>query len=248
MVSDVSQPTMTFYRAKGENTGVTLLVFPGGGYKKLAIDLEGTEVCDWATARGLNCVVLKYRVPDGGPHHDPKCNCETDPPHPLALQDAQRAIGLLRLRSVELGINPQKIGVVGFSAGGRLAADVSTHAHRAYEPKDEADQKSSVPNFAVLLYPGHLWDARTGQLRNDIVITPITPPTLIIQADDDPVDPVIHGQTYYRALRAHEIPAEIHTYAKGGHAFGLRRTQAPITHWPDLLEPWLSKIGMLPTS
>jgi len=245
-VKNVTRPTMTIYPPKGKNSGVTLVVFPGGGYKILAIDLEGTEVCDWATQRGITCVVLKYRVPNSGPHWDDTCNCHVMPPVNLALQDAQRAIGLLRRHAKEYHIDPGRIGVLGFSAGGHLVASVSTHTERAYAPVDAADRLSSVPDFVVALYPGHLWNEPGLTMSSDIKVTKDTPPTFIVQAEDDPVDDVRHSLTYYMALREAKVPTEMHLYARGGHAFGLRPSPNPIVKWPALMETWLHTIRILP--
>ena len=237
-VDKVSQPTMTIYSPKGRNTGVAIVVFPGGGYNILAIDLEGTEVCDWLTSKGITCVVLKYRVPctKVGPYRD----C------PTALQDAQRAVGLVRSRAAEWRIDPRRIGVLGFSAGGHLAVAISTHFEkRVYPPVDAADSESCRPDFAVALYPGHLAiPEKNFALNPDIQVTRETPPTFLLHAQDDPVDPVENTLVYYTALRRAGIPAEMHVYVKGGHAFGLRPTDAPITRWPQLVERWLAAIGM----
>ena len=157
-VDNVSRPTMTVYSAKGKNTGAAVIVFPGGGYSVLAIDLEGTEVCDWLTSKGITCVLLKYRVPNTGPHWDERCKCQVNPKAPMALEDAQRTMGLLRLHAAEYRVDPHKIGVLGFSAGGHLVTDISTHFDkRAYPNVDAADKESCRPDFAIALYPGHLW-------------------------------------------------------------------------------------------
>ena len=157
-VANVTQPTMTVYSPEGKNTGAAVVVFPGGGYQILAIDLEGTEVCDWLTSKGITCVLLKYRVPNSGMHWDERCECQVSPKSPTALEDAQRTIGLVRLHAAEWRIDPHKIGVLGFSAGGHLAVAISTHfEHRLYPPVDAADKESCRPDFAVALYPGHLW-------------------------------------------------------------------------------------------
>jgi acetyl esterase/lipase len=239
---------MTVYSPNGRNTGVAMLVFPGGGYQDLAIDLEGTEVCDWLTAKGITCVLLKYRVPNSGMHWDEKCKCQMKPRAPTALEDAQRTIRLVRSRAAEWNIDPHKIGVLGFSAGGHLVADVSTHWDtRLYAPVDAADQESCRPDFAVALYPGHLWiDEKAFTLNPDIRVTKETPPTFLVQAEDDPVDSVNHALVYYAALERAGVPVEMHLYAHGGHAFGLRRTNLPITAWPEFAEKWLATIGMLP--
>jgi acetyl esterase/lipase len=243
IVENVVRPTMTVFAAKGTRTGAAIVVFPGGGYHNLWIDIEGTEVCDWITAKGVTCVVLKYRVPGGGPYG------LTMPRVPMALQDAQRAIGLLRERGGEWGIDPHKIGVLGFSAGGHLVAWVSNEAKRRYLPVDAADKQSSRPDFAVVLYPGHIWDYEDNHYEkpaNGLRISKDAPPTFILQAQDDPVDNIHESATYYLALLKAEVPVEMHVYAHGGHAFGLRRTDQPITRWPELLESWLRTIDMLP--
>jgi len=238
-VDHVSQPTMTVYSPPGKNTGAAVVVFPGGGYNILAIDLEGTEACDWLTSRGITCVLLKYRVPcvKTGPYRD----CLT------ALQDAQRTVGLLRFQAAQWHLDPHKIGVLGFSAGGHMVAAMSTHFEkRLYPDVDAADKESCRPDFAVALYPGHLAvPERDFALNPDIRVGSRTPPTFLLQAQDDPVDPVENSLVYYAALRKAGVPAELHVYVKGGHAFGLRRTESPITQWPPLVETWLAAIGII---
>jgi len=243
--NDVSVPTMTWYPAQGENTRVTVVVFPGGGYQFLAMDSEGTEICDWLVSRGINCMLLKYRVPDSGPTM--KDGRGYFPKAPTALQDAQRTLGLVRQHAREWEVDPQKIGVIGFSAGGHLAASVSTSfAKRAYPPVDAADELSCRPDFAVVVYPGHLWTPVTElTIRSDIRVRADSPPTFLLHAEDDPVDPVKHSLTYFAELQKAGVPAEMHLYAKGGHAFGLRATQLPIGRWPELVEDWLHTIGMI---
>src|SRR5271154_554553 len=248
-VENVTRPTMTVYSPEGRNTGVAVLVFPGGGYQDLAIDLEGTEVCDWLTSKGITCVLLKYRVPSSGMHWDEWCQCQMKPKAPTALKDAQRTMGLVRLHAAEWHIDPHKIGVLGFSAGGHLAADISTHFEkRLYPSVDAADKESCRPDFAVALYPGHLWiDDKKFELNPDIRahITRQTPPTFLLQAEDDDVDNVNQSLVYYIALKDAGVPVEMHLYAHGGHAFGLRRTKLPISEWPLLVETWLGTIGMI---
>lgn len=248
MVQHVSRPTMAIYPAKGVNTGAALLVFPGGGYRVLAIDLEGTEICDWATSKGITCAVLKYRVPGSGPYWNDECNCRRDPPEPMALQDAQRAMGLLRERAARYGFSPAKVGVVGFSAGGRMVADISNHPARSYKPLDAADRLPSRPDFAIALYPGHLWDGEEGSigLTHEVAIDPKAPPTFIAQAGDDATDDVRESLTYYLALQQAKVPVEMHLYPEGGHAFGVRPTDKPISHWTALAERWMLRLGMLP--
>ncbi len=246
-VYNVSRPTMTVYSPTGKNTGVAVVVFPGGGYQMLAIDLEGTEVCDWLTAKGITCVLLKYRVPNTGMHWDERCKCQLKPKAPMALEDAQRTVGLVRFHAAEYHVDPHKVGVLGFSAGGHLVADVSTHFDkRMYAAVDAADKESCRPDFAVALYPGHLWiDGKKFELNPDVPVTRRTPPTFLLQAEDDYVDNVNQSLVYYIALKNARVPVEMHLYAQGGHAFGLRPTKFPITRWPRLVETWLGTIGVI---
>jgi acetyl esterase/lipase len=234
---------MTLYPPRGRNTGAAIVVFPGGGYQILAIDLEGTEVCDWLTSKGITCVLLKYRVPGAGQF--PKSGAY--PKSPVALEDAQRAVGLVRFRATEWRIDPHKIGVLGFSAGGHLVAAMSTHFDkRLYRAVDAADTESCRPDFAVAIYPGHMLEntSRPFQLNPAIPVTSNTPPTFLLQAEDDPVDDVENSLVYYAALKKAGVSAEMHLYAHGGHAFGLRRTNLPVTGWPQLVDTWLATIGM----
>ncbi|WP_296948672.1 alpha/beta hydrolase [uncultured Massilia sp.] len=250
-VENVTRPTMTVYSPRGGNTGAAVVVFPGGGYRVLAIDLEGTEVCDWLTSIGVTCVLLKYRVPGSGPHWDPVRNRRVIPKVHTALQDAQRAMGLLRRRAGEWHIDPHKIGVLGFSAGGHLVAALSTQERRTYAPVDAADDESCRPDFAVALYPGHMsanYRADLSRINPTIRITGRTPPTFLLHAQDDPVDPVEFSLLYYAALKKAGVPAEMHLFAEGGHAFGLRPTGLPVTKWPALVETWLGSLGMIPAT
>jgi len=245
-VEKVSQPTLTVYSPKGVNTGVAMVVFPGGGYQGLAIDLEGTEACDWLVSKGITCVLLKYRVPNSGPSWGQGCGCNRDTKSSMPLEDAQRSIGLVRFNAAKWHIDPHKIGVLGFSAGGYLVAAISTHFEkRLYTSVDAADEESIRPDFAVAVFPGHLWiDDDKFELNPEIRVTHDTPPTFLIQAEDDGVDDVNNSLVYYKALKEAKVPAELHLYAQGGHAFGLRRTNFQITRWPQLVETWLGEIGM----
>ena len=250
-VTDVSIPTMTVYSPTVANTGVAILVFPGGGYRRLAIDAEGTNVCDVLNQRGITCVLLKYRVPFSGPHNMNSCGCDVYPKFPTALQDAQRTIGLVRQHAAEWHIDPHKVGVLGFSAGGHLVANMSTHYDkRAYKPIDDADKESIRPDFGVPLYPGHLNVTDDSLLlRADIGkhITPAMPPQLLLFNEDDAVDPVEGYVSYYIGLLKAKAPVEIHSYTHGGHAFGVRKSEFAVSDWPDhLLMPWLGTIGMIP--
>jgi acetyl esterase/lipase len=244
-ISNVSRPTMTVYSPKGKNTGAAVIVFPGGGYEILAIDLEGTEACDWLVSKGITCVLLKYRVP--APRSAPYWGAY--PQSKIALDDAQRTISLVRFHAAEWHIDPRKIGVLGFSAGGHLVAATSVHfGKRLYPPVDAADKESCRPDFAVALYPGHLSvNEGTLALNPDIAshITAKTPPTFLLQNEDDHVDTVWDSLTYYAALQKAGVKVEFHSYAEGGHAFGLRRTKYPASAWPELVETWLRTIGMI---
>jgi acetyl esterase/lipase len=247
-VKNVSQPTMTVYAPTGKNTGAAVVVFPGGGFELLAMDLEGTDVCDWLTSRGITCVLLKYRVPSEP--YEWRCDCR---PHNLAasvpsLEDAQRTLGLVRFHAAQWNIDPHKVGVLGFSAGGYLVAEASTNfKRRLYTPVDSADKESSRPDFAVAIYPGHL-ATDDDALNPNVPVSRETPPTFLIQAEDDNVDGVNQSLVYYAALKNAGVPVEMHLYAHGGHAFGLRPTSNPITRWPALAETWMSTIGMIPAA
>ena len=242
-LGNVSSPTIALYLAHSESAGAVdgpaVVVFPGGGYRIVAIDLEGTEVCDWLNSIGVNCVLLKYRVPETGPF----------PKSEAALQDAQRAVGIVREHAAEWHIDPRRVGVLGFSAGGHLAAALSTHYdRRLYPAVDAADQQSCRPDFAIIIYPGYLaLSEKNFQFNSDIPVTSSTPPAFIVQAEDDPVH-VENAIEYFMALKKAGLPAELHTYAQGGHGYGLRPTALPVTHWPQLAATWLHTIGVLPGS
>jgi acetyl esterase/lipase len=236
-LGNVSTPTITVYRPKGRNTGAVVVVFPGGGYQILAMDLEGTEVCDWLSSTGVTCVLLKYRVPNSGPY----------PKSPQALEDAQRALGLVRSQATEWGIDPHRIGVLGFSAGGHLAAALSTHFdQRIYKPVDAADELSCRPDFAVLIYPGYLAIAEQKfALNPNLPVSSQTPPTFLLQTEDDHVAHVESSLAYYVALKNVNVPAEMHLYTEGVHGYGLRRTSLPVTGWPQLVDIWLHTIKVV---
>jgi acetyl esterase/lipase len=238
-LGNVSAPTLTLYQPTAKNTGAAVVVFPGGAYHILAIDLEGTEVCDWLTSEGITCILLKYRVPDSGPY----------PKSSAALQDAQRALGIVRSHTDEWHIDPHRIGVLGFSAGAHLAAALSTHFdQRLYDPVDAADKLICRPDFAVIVYPGYLALAEQNFAPNaEIHPTEQTPPSFIVQAEDDPVH-VENATVYFLALKNAKVPTQLHIYAQGGHGYGLRRTAQPVTAWPQLVETWLRTIQILPPS
>ncbi len=229
-LGNVTEPTITVYAAKENATGQAVVVFPGGGYQILAIDLEGTEICEWLNSINVTCVLLKYRVPNSGPY----------PKSSAALQDAQRALGMVRAHASEWHINPDRIGVLGFSAGAHLAAALSTHFdQRLYDPVDDADKLSCRPDSALIIYPGYLALAQQNMAFNpDLHITNRTPASFLIQAEDDFAH-VENSLLYYRALKDAGVPAEMHLYANGGHGYGIRHTALPITHWEELAAQWL---------
>jgi acetyl esterase/lipase len=235
-LGNVSTPTLTVYSPKDKNTGAAVVVFPGGAYRILAIDLEGTEVCDWLNSIDITCILVKYRVPGSGPY----------PKSAAALQDAQRALGIVRSRALEWHFDPNRIGVLGFSAGAHLSAALSTHFdRRLYDPVDSADKVSCRPDFAVIVYPGYLALSEQNFAANpEINVTEKTPPSFIVQAEDDPVH-VENSTVYFLALKNAKVPAEMHIYANGGHGYGLRRTDLPVTGWPKLVETWLQTIHIV---
>lgn len=231
-IGNVTEPTLTFYPAPASNnTGVTVIVFPGGGYRILAFDLEGTEVCDWLNSIGVNAALVKYRVPEP----------ENVPRYQEPLQDAQRAVSYVRSRATEWRLDPQRIGVLGFSAGGHLSALISnSYTKRTYDPQDAADELSCRPDFTILIYPAYLAvGEKLDQLAPEITVTPNTPPAFITQSEDDPVH-VENSVVYFLALKNTKIPAEMHIFSVGGHGYGLRPDPSkPITEWPALAEKWM---------
>ena len=236
-ITGVTNPTMTVYPApSGSETGMGVLVFPGGGYRILAYDLEGTEVCAWLNSINVACLLVKYRVPDAGPF----------PQHTEDLADAQRAIRLARMHASEWKLDPDRIGVLGFSAGAHLAAALSNHCfEKTYDAEDEPAHLSARPNFAVLIYPGGLVNPPAlADLRPEVVATRGAPPTFLVQAEDDGVH-VENSIDYFLSLKQAKVPAEIHIFTLGGHGYGLRATEKPVTKWPVLAAEWFHTIGML---
>ena len=245
--SYVTRPTMTIYRPKGRNTGAAMLVLPGGGFHAVATDLEGTEICDWVIEQGMTCVMLKYRTPQVWPKKKGK---QKRPKVLLGLEDAQRAMGLLRLQASTYGIDPHRIGVIGFSAGAYLVADMSNTEVRTYPLTDAADQQSPRPDFAIVVYTARMLDNSKGRnnlgLQPWVKISKKAPPTLIIHAMNDPVDDIRHPMAYALALTEAGVPVDMRLYAKGGHAFGMRPTADPITtEWPGQVKQWLRGLGVL---
>jgi len=226
-ITNVSVPTLAVYKAPNQKAPrPAVMVCPGGGYNILAYNLEGTEIAQWLNSIGYTAAVLKYRVPrnrDG------------------AIQDAQRGLGLIRSHAQEWGIDPARVGVLGFSAGGHLSARLSTHnAQRRYAPIDEADALSCRPDFTVLVYPAYLgnsdWD-----LVDDIPVTSDTPPAFIVQTQDDK-RLVPSSLAYYGGLSRAGVPAELHLFPTGGHGYGLRPSVYPVSDWPKLCETWLKRL------
>lgn len=236
-LGNVTVPTITFYPApKDKNTGAAVLVCPGGGYNILALDLEGTEICEWLNSIGVNAVLLKYRVPR---RPDRKM-------YEAPLQDAQRAMGLVRSHAQEWGIDPQRIGVLGFSAGGHLSATLSNNNEtRTYEPVDAADKESCRPDFTVLIYPAYLVEKdHMDKLVPEVSVTAKTPPTFLAMAEDDPIH-VECALAYYLALKQIKVPAEIHLYPTGGHGYGLRPSEHRVTTWPQRAAEWFKAMKLL---
>jgi acetyl esterase/lipase len=238
-LGNVTEPTLTLYKPKGRNTGTTIVVFPGGGYHILAWDLEGTEVCSWLNSIGVTAVLVKYRVPQ-----PEKIDRYQEP-----LEDGQRAIGMVRSHASEWHIDPNRVGVIGFSAGGHLAALLGRkQEQRAYAAVDESDKASSLPNFSLLVYPAYLSvDDKGTEVAPEVAVNAQTPKTFIVQAEDD--HHFIEGTLlYYRALERAKIPAEMHLFPEGGHGYGLRPSSARVTGWPKLAEDWLRSLGLLNTA
>ncbi|HEX6834586.1 MAG TPA: alpha/beta hydrolase, partial [Rudaea sp.] len=209
VITNISDPTITVYPPLGKNTGAAVLVIPGGGFEILAIDFEGTEVCDWLVAEGITCVLEKYRVPSEP--YEWKTNSR---PRNLqiptrSLQDTQRAMRVTRAHAAEWHIDPHRIGVLGFSAGGYLVAQISTnYDKKLYAAVDAADTLSARPDFAIAVYPGHLATERN-TLNPNVPVTPKTPPTFIVQAEDDHIDGVEQAQVYFNALKEADVPTEL---------------------------------------
>ncbi len=229
-LGNVSTPMITVYPAAENATGAAVIVCPGGGYNILAYDLEGTEVCQWLNSIGVTGILLKYRVP--------RATKEGRPIEPL--QDAQRAMSLVRSNAAQWGIDPQRIGVLGFSAGGNLAARLSTnYDKRSYEALDKVDATSCRPDFAILIYPAYLFEKESDELvASDLPISAETCPTFMAMAFDDPVGSE-NVLRYALALKKENVSTELHLYPSGGHGYGLRRTYHAATTWSDRCAEWL---------
>jgi acetyl esterase/lipase len=246
-ITNVTKPTITVFQPpRDKNAGVAMVVCPGGGYWNLAWDLEGEEVAAWLNSIGITGVVLKYRVPRRPGQPEPL-------PAPGPLLDAQRAISLVRSRAGEWGINPDRIGIVGFSAGGHLAVATATHFDkRAYDPVDEIDKTSCRPDFAVTVYPGYLLrQDPAGVEPNRSVLAPYiripadTPPHFLVHASDDDVAGAENCAVFYQALKQAGVPVELHIYAQGGHGFGVRESPLPCSKWHSRCAEWLKSLRIL---
>lgn len=236
-LANVSKPTLTIFKPSADkDTGAAVVVCPGGGYSILALDLEGTEICEWLNSIGVTGILLKYRVPS-------RAGLEK---HTAALQDAQRAMGLVRHRAGEFGIDPARIGILGFSAGGHLSAAASViWEQRTYPKADDADAASCRPDFTVLVYPAYLTVKEDGdKISPELKLNEQTPPTFMVMAADDGVR-VETALFYTLALKNAKVPVELHIYPTGGHGYGLRPTQEAVTTWPKRVEEWMITRGLL---
>lgn len=228
-ITKVNRPAIEFFKAKNAKPNApAVVIFPGGGYNVLAYDLEGTEIAEWLNSIGIHAVIVKYTVPGNQ--------------REAALKDAQRAFGIVRNKAKEWGINPDQIGVLGFSAGGHLAANLSTnYEKRRYDSIDEADQLSCKPDFTVLIYPAYIYEKEDKRKSApEIKVTAETPTAFIVQTLDDRrlVDSAFN---YTRDLKDAKVDAELHLYAKGGHGYGLRPSDNPISGWPKLCREWIKR-------
>ena len=236
-LGNVSNPTLSIYRPPAAlHTGAAVLVCPGGGYYILAMDLEGTEVCDWLNSIGVTGVLLKYRVPTRPGQEKTAL---------AALQDAERSMSLLRSHAKDWGIDPKRIGVLGFSAGGHLAAALSNSNGHSYPNTDAADQTSCRPDFSILIYPAYLTaKVQIDKPPQESNVTSNTPPAFLVMAADDPVH--VENVLYYSlALHKANVPFELHVYPTGGHGYGLRPSEALVTTWPQRAADWMRSHGWL---
>jgi acetyl esterase/lipase len=240
MVTNVTRPTITVHRPpKEKDTGTAVIICPGGGYWNLYWELEGEEVAAWLNSVGATGVILKYRVPRRP--DEPKGEPARRP-----LQDAQRAVSLVRSRAREWGIDPGRIGMVGFSAGGHLAVATATgFEKRTYEPVDDIDRASCRPDFAVGVYSGYLKAKDRDELAPGLRVPKGTPPIFLAHGGDDLISPPEHSVVMYLALKRAGVPAELHVYAGVAHDFGVRRTGRPCDGWTRACADWLRHQGLL---
>jgi acetyl esterase/lipase len=235
-IGNVSHPTLTVYRPSPDKAnGTSVVICPGGGHYILAWDLEGTEVAEWLNELGVTAFVLKYRVPSREREGRRWIS---------AVQDAQRAISMIRSNSEKWDLHPKRIGVLGFSAGGETAAVAAILKERQYEPRDDSDSISHLPNFSVLVYPGGLTNKEKTALPDHLQVTPETPPTFIAHAFNDQV-PVEGCLFLMQALKREGVASELHIYSEGGHGYGLRETETPVTTWHHRCADWMRIQGWL---
>ncbi len=228
-LGNVSEPEIHFYAAPADKAnGACIVICPGGGHRILAWDLEGIEVAQWLNEMGFSAALLKYRVPAR----------TKDPQYTAAVQDAQRGLSLVRSRANELKIDPKKIGVLGFSAGGETAALASLLPNRLYERVDAVDETEWRPNFSVLIYPAYLVNKEGTALLDHVKVDEKTPPMFFVHAANDPVRPE-SSVLLWLELKKHKISAELHVFSQGGHGYGLRKTDVPVTGWPAACSEWL---------
>ncbi len=234
-IGNVSQPTLQLFKPpKDKDTGTSVVILPGGGYSIVAYDLEGTEVAQWLNSIGVTGIVVKYRVPAR----------KGVPKWQAAVQDAQRAVRTARAHAKDWNIDPSRIGVLGFSAGGDAAARTTLLSEAQYARVDTIDDQSHRPNFSILIYPAYLYDEKKGGLVSDLTVDDKVPPTFLVHAFNDPVTPE-SSLVLARALKAKKIPVELHLFDRGGHGYGLRKTENPVTGWPAFCESWLRVNGWL---
>ena len=236
-LTNVSIPTLSVYKpAKEIDSGTAVVICPGGGHNILAFNHEGTETAEWLATMGVTGIVLKYRVPTRTPDGDRWKG---------AVQDAQRAISLVRSQAAEWGLDPKRIGILGFSAGGEPAGLASYFSERQYAPMDAVDEVSSRPDFAMLIYPAYFEKkGEPTKLREDVKISKEAPPTFLVHAWDDPVT-VFSSLHIATELRKVNVPTELHVYATGGHGYGMRDTGEPVNSWPQRAGDWLKRQGLL---
>jgi acetyl esterase/lipase len=243
MVTNVTKPTITIYRpAKEKETGTAVLICPGGGYWNLYWQLEGEEVAAWLNSLGVTGIILKYRVPrrPGEPEGEPARR---------PLQDAQRAVSLVRSKARDWSIDPNRIGIVGFSAGGHLALATATNfPKRTYEPIDEIDKVSCRPDFAILVYPGYLKAKDKDEIAPGLHIPAGTPPVFLAHGGDDLISSPDHSVLMYLALKRAGVSAELHIYAMAAHGFGVRQNGHPCSAWTQASANWLRQLGFLKPS
>jgi acetyl esterase/lipase len=240
MVTGVTKPTLSIYRPPKEAaTRTAVVICPGGGYWNLYWQLEGEEVAAWLNSIGVTGVVLKYRVPRRP--DEPKGEPARRP-----LQDAQRAIRLLRSQGKDLGIDPEAIGMIGFSAGGHLAIAAATQFdQQTYAPVDDIDKVSCRPDFAILAYPGYLKAKDKDELAPGLNVPGSTPPVFLVHGGADLISGPEHSALMYLALKHANVPAELHIFANVAHDFGVRTNDARYGSWPRLCAQWLEQQGFL---